>query len=244
MNCEQVRLLIAGDPHTHYADVEEHLVHCSECSKLHDATVAFEALLMRALYLPAFPEIPGRSATRRGGALAAFPAANSSKTEPATFKRPRRWGVGIGLAAALVTGFLLWLAQPPATWAAEVMQHVAHEPDSWSQTAPLPAAVVHSTLRMIGIAGNARLLTVVYARNCDFLEHKIAHLVVLTRSGPVTVFIDPSRRWRATGTFRFGDMHEILMPLHGASLAILSQNETALREAAGILQAFANAGAA
>jgi hypothetical protein len=122
MSCGQVRLLIAGDPHTHFADVEENLVHCSECSKLHDASVAFEDLLLRALSLWDFPKIPGRSATRGGSALAAFPATDPSKSEPATSKQPRHWGVGIGLAAALVIGAPLWLAQPPATWAAQAQK--------------------------------------------------------------------------------------------------------------------------
>jgi len=215
MNCEAARLLIGGDPHTHYAEVAEHIGHCEECAEFRNATLAFATVLTRALsFAPVSPVAASRATARRA------------------FKQPRRWGVGIGLAAALITGFLLWLAQPPETLAAQVMNHVANEPGSWSQTVPIPAAEVRAALRAIGSARESVPFQVVYARNCDFRRHKVAHLVILTRSGPVTVFIDPLHRPHAIRTLRSGTVRGLIMPLDGMSVAVLSESESALREAA------------
>jgi len=92
--------------------------------------------------------------------------------------------LGLGIAGGV------WFLLPQRSLAADVVAHMAGEPDAWQRTdVPVPnlelnAVLLEAKLRLKPEAG-----IVSYASSCDFRGHKVPHLVVQTQSGPVTVMV-------------------------------------------------------
>jgi hypothetical protein len=72
----------------------------------------------------------------------------------------------------------------------------------------------------------------VYARSCDFRGHRVAHFVVRTQSGPVTVMVLMRERVRAIEHFESGGYRGVLVPLQGGSIAVVGRSDIALERTA------------
>jgi Protein of unknown function (DUF3379) len=75
------------------------------------------------------------------------------------------------------------------------------------------------------------LAPVVYARSCDFRGHRVAHFVVLTESGPVTVLVLTHERVRVVERFESDGYRGVLVPVQGGSIALVSHSDIALERA-------------
>jgi hypothetical protein len=230
MICDEATVLIGGDPQTVSPELNEHLRCCGDCSHLREQMLGFDMQLRSALEFclyAAGTASPGPDALAAGKRPRTLP-----RKAPWQSARARKWGLGTGLAAALMLGVALWLSQPRDTLAAEVIDHIAQEPDSWSRTEQVPAAALATILRESGIELRPGMDPVVYASRCDFLGHKVPHLVILTAAGPVTIMILTHER--VTGTERFQADHYwgLLMPAGVGSVALVSHTEMSLEEPA------------
>ena len=230
MICDEATVLIGGDPQTVSPELNEHLRTCHDCSHLREQMLGFDMQLRSALELrvsPAGTASPGPDAR----AVEVSPRTVPRKA-PWQSARARKWGLGIGLAASLMLGVALWLSQPRDTLAAQVIDHIAQEPDSWSRTEQVPAAALATILRESGLELRPGMDPVVYASRCDFLGHKVPHLVILTEAGPVTIMILTHER--VTGTERFQADHYwgLLVPAGVGSVAVVSHTEMSLEEPA------------
>ena len=230
MICDEATVLIGGDPQTVSPELNEHLRTCHDCSHLREQMLGFDMQLRSALELRLHPA----GTTSRGPNVRAVDVSPHMLPRKAPWQavRARKWGLGIGLAASLMLGVALWLSQPRDTLAAQVIDHIAQEPDSWSRTEQVSATALATILRESGVKVGPGMAPVVYASRCDFLGHPVPHLVILTEAGPVTVMILIHER--VTGTKRFQADHYwgLLMPAGVGSVAVVSHTEMSLEEPA------------
>jgi hypothetical protein len=230
MICDEATVFIGGDPQTVSPELDEHLRCCRDCSHLREQMLGFDMQLRCALELRLYPAgtaSPGPDALAVGLSSRKLP-----RKAPWQSARAREWGLGIGLAASLMLGVALWLNPPRDTLAAQVIDHIAHEPDSWSRTEQVSAATLGTILRESGVKLRPGMDPVVYASRCDFLGHKVPHLVMLTETGPVTIMILTHERVTVTEPFQADHYWGLLMPAGAGSIAVVSHTEMSLEEPA------------
>jgi hypothetical protein len=201
IDCKHARLQIGGEPHSLPGDVAEHLVTCAACSKFRDETLAMEGRLRSALELPLhhFRETPRKVA-------------------------PRRFALAASIVLAVLVGGGAWLLRPQPALAAEIVEHVNHEPGSWGSREPVPPKLLAAVFARAGVRYNPRL-PVTYASPCPFRGHIVPHLVVQTDRGPVTVMVLSHIKSDAVEkgtTFKEGEYHGIILPAGSGSIAILA----------------------
>jgi Protein of unknown function (DUF3379) len=229
VDCEEAKVLLGGDPGEVSAELREHLHSCRDCQEFRGLILTFETKLHSALEV--------RVATRRPGLSRVGAAERRSVSSPTRAagesRQARRWRMGVGIAAALLAGFALWASRPPETLAAELIRHAQGEPESWVQTQPVSVVAVDSVLEESGFVVRPvmGLAPVVYARSCDFRGHRVAHFVVLTESGPVTVLVLTHERVRVVERFESDGYRGVLVPVQGGSIALVSPSDIALERA-------------
>ena len=166
MDHERYRLLTGADPRNPDPELREHRDSCAQCRLYTDRLLKFEARLERALKV----DMPARAARRIAG--------------------PRRFlalAASVLLGAAVVGG--IWLVLPDRSLAADVVTHMAGEPEAWKRTTAVPPPELNAVLRdsKLRLAPDAGIVS--YASSCTFRGRKVPHLVVQSDSGPVTVMV-------------------------------------------------------
>lgn len=203
--CVHARLQIGGDPHNLPAEVTTHLASCAACRQFHEETLLLDRRLQAALELP----------------LSNF------RTRPAP---ARRYALAASVALAVLLAGGIWVLKPQPALAGEVVAHVLEEGSSWNGQALLPAAEVADVLRTAGVQLDADL-PVIYAYPCPFRGHRVAHLVVQTGNGPMTVMLLVHEQVSKRTEFAEGGLHGVLLPARTGSVAVLSRDGTELPEA-------------
>jgi len=144
---------------------------------------------------------------------------------------------------ALVAGGALWLASPHPSLAADVVAHMAGEPQAWQRT---EIAVPPAELALVLRDAHMRLIgdppMVSYARSCLFRGLKVPHLVVQTDMGPVTVMVLVHESVSKPVSFDEEGYRGVIVPVPGhGSLAVLVRGQqagiNAIREIAARVQA-------
>jgi hypothetical protein len=202
IDCAQYRRAVLADPHAESAELAEHLAHCQECPAYRERLLRFEGRLTRALRVDA--QVPRAQVPRL---------------------RVRRNG-WLAMAASLVVALLvgtLWLGAPHASLAADVVAHMAGEPEAWARTdvavpsVDLAPVLAEAHMRLRPDAG-----MVSYAQSCLFRGHHVPHLVVQTDMGPVTVMVLVHENVTAARTFDEGGYRGTIVPVPGhGSIAVL-----------------------
>src|SRR6267154_3773045 len=184
MDCGQYRLAILAEPSNDDAELRLHLAICHECTRYTEQLRGFEGRLERALRVEVDPRMmehrvvtPLRAPRPRG----------ARPWDPPH----RRW---LAAAASVLLGTAvavsLWLAAPGRSLAADVVKHMAEEPNAWARTdIPVPEPRLDKVLIDSHVRFRLSAGVVSYASSCSFRGHKVPHLVVQTNSGPVTVMV-------------------------------------------------------
>jgi hypothetical protein len=198
IDCKHARLQIGGEPQALSGDVAQHIATCTACSKFRDETLAMEGRLRSALELPLhhFRDSPRKVA-------------------------PRRFALAASIVLALLVGGGVWLLRPQPALAAEIVEHVRHEPGSWGTREPVPPGTLAAVLAKAGVRYNLRL-PVTYASPCLFRGHIVPHLVVQTDRGPVTVMVLSHEHVKAQVEFIEGEYHGVVYPAGSGSIAVLA----------------------
>ena len=219
-------MLLGGDPGEVPAELREHLGSCPDCRKFRALILTFETKLCSALELRVATRTPGLSRVGAPGRRSVSSPIRASGES----RHARGWQVGVGIAAAFLAGFALWVSRSPETLATELIRHARGEPQSWMQTQPVSVVAVDSVLERsgFGVRSVMGLAPVVYARICDFRGHRVAHFVVLTKSGPVTVMVLTHERVRVVEWFESDGYRGVLVPVEGGSIALVSHSDIAL----------------
>jgi hypothetical protein len=195
-----VRLAVGADPGHLSPEVEAHLAGCAECRKFRDETLALDGRLRAALELP-LPQFRRRVPPVRRFALAA------------------------SVALALVVAGGAWLFRPQSALAGEVVAHVQDEADSWNAREQMPDASIAKVLETAGVEFDAHM-PIVYAYPCPFRGHRIAHLVVQTAHGPLTVMLLPHVIVTRREKFSESGLSGELLPAGTGSVAVLARGAT------------------
>lgn len=212
MDHAHYRRLISADPHSSDPELRAHRDACGECGLYTQQLLRFESRLERALKV----DIPAR------GNVLPF-------ARPAAPRRAGSWrwlAVAASVLLCVVVAAGIWIVLPGASLAADVVAHMAGEPEAWKLTdVPVADTELNSVLRDSKLRLNATAGIVSYAASCAFRGHRVPHLVVQTPSGPVTVMVlvhEPVSR--ATQFDEQGYRGTIVpMPGHG-SIAVLMQD--------------------
>jgi hypothetical protein len=231
MDCEQFRRTLLAEPSNEDAELRLHLATCHECTRFALQLRRFEGRLERALRVEVNPRLmeqrvvtPLRAAARRGARAWDPPH--------------RRW---LAAAASVLLGtavaFSLWLAAPGRSLAADVVKHMAEEPNAWARTEiPVPEPLLGKVLidSHVRLRPSAGLVS--YASSCSFRGHTVPHLVVQTDSGPVTVMVLSHEALRSAMRFNEQGYRGVIIPVHGhGSLAVLERGpETNMKTVEGV----------
>ncbi|HTU67120.1 MAG TPA: DUF3379 family protein [Steroidobacteraceae bacterium] len=197
LDCRHVRLAIGADPGHLAPEIEAHLAGCAACRRFRDETLSLDAKLRAALELP-LPQFRRRASPVRRYALAA------------------------SVVLALVVAAGAWVLRPADALAGEVVAHVEEEADSWNAHELMPASAISSVLNTAGVEFDSQL-PVVYAAPCPFRGRRIAHLVVQTAHGPLTVMLLPHVHVTRREKFAEDGLHGLLLPAGTGSVAVLSR---------------------
>jgi hypothetical protein len=192
-----VRLAVGADPDHLAPAIEAHLSTCADCSRFRDETLALDRKLRAALELP----------------LPAF----RRRAPPV-----RRFALAASVALALLVAGGAWLFRPSSALAGELVTHVMEEPGSWESREQMPAASIAGVLRAAGVEFDAHM-PVVYAAPCPFRGRRIAHLVVQTAHGPMTVMLLPHVPVARRETFSENGLSGVLLPSGPGSVAVLAR---------------------
>jgi Protein of unknown function (DUF3379) len=209
MDHSDYRTAIMSDPNDPDPKLRAHRESCPECALYTEKLKRFETRLERAL----------RVDLQEGAAVLPL---TRKRAAPA---RPWRWmaiaaSVLLGLAVAAV-----WLAVPQPTLAADVVAHMAGEPDAWRRTdVPVADLELDAVLHDSKLSLKTDAGIVSYASSCLFRGHHVPHLVVQTASGPVTVMVLVHEPVSRSVKFDEGGYRGTIVPVPGhGSIAVLMQ---------------------
>jgi hypothetical protein len=212
----QYRRAILADPHDADAELAHHRESCGECSAYTERLLGFEEKLERALRVTPRVEVAPR------GAVAA-------PLRPRRRLRVRGW---LAVAASVLVGLVLagglWLAAPHTSLAADVVAHMAGEPQAWTRTdVPVPSPELGFVLRDAHMRLRSDAGMVSYAQSCLFRGHRVPHLVVQTDMGPVTVMVLVHESVSKPVPFEEEGYRGVVLPVAGhGSLAVLAKEQS------------------
>jgi hypothetical protein len=203
MDCTHYRRTLMVDPHDPDPALGEHRATCHDCNLYTQRLLRFESRLERALGVPVPAQADSPSAPYRKGWLA--------------------MAASVLLALGVAGG--LWLSAPGPSLAADVVTHMAGEPQAWRRTdVPVPTPALLDVLRNSRLSLGAGAGVVSYAASCEFRGHRVPHLVVQTESGPVTVMVLVHEHVPKTVQFDEQGYHGVIVPVAGhGSLAVLTR---------------------
>jgi hypothetical protein len=221
MDCTEYRKSILADPRHPGADMLSHVTVCHDCTEYTEQLLRFESRLDRALQV-SVQDIQGtRAAPPRSAPL------RPGRPQTARPLRVRRGWLAMAasvLLAALVAGSL-WLAVPGPSLAADVVSHMAGEPEAWARTdLPVPEPQLNQVLNESRMRLKSTAGLVSYAHTCLFRGHLVPHLVVQTGAGPVTVMVLTHESLRSAVQFDEQGYRGVIVPVRGhGSLAVLER---------------------
>jgi hypothetical protein len=119
----------------------------------------------------------------------------------------------------------LWVAAPGRSLAADVVTHMAGEPDAWQRTeVPVPTRSLQEVLDESHLRLGPDAGVVSYASSCTFRGHHVPHLVIQTESGPATVMVLVRERVSKPVQFDEQGYRGVIVPVAGhGSLAVLTR---------------------
>jgi hypothetical protein len=205
------RSAMMSDPHDADPELLAHRESCAECRAFTEQLLRFEARLERALLVDIVPKTTVLPFARR---LAPAPGPG------------RRMAMAASLLLALVVAAGVWLTLPQRGLAADLVAHMAGEPDAWRLTdVPVPGADLNAVLEESKLRLKPDAGVVSYASSCDFRGHKVPHLVVQTHSGPVTVMVLVHEAVRNQKQFDEQGYRGTIVPVPGhGSIAVLMRD--------------------
>jgi len=172
MDHEQYRRALLADPLSNDRELETHRANCEACRAFSDQVKKFEQRLTLALKI----NMPN------GAKILPF------GTHRAAFKSNRWFALAASVATAFVMAGGIWLGTPRSSLAADVIAHMAEEPEAWNTHAAIPAPELAAVLKRANMTLDPKT-AVSYANACGFRGNVVPHLVVQTPQGPVTVMV-------------------------------------------------------
>lgn len=219
MDCIPYRRSVLIDPRDANPELAVHRASCHDCNQYTERLLSFETRLDRALRVDA----PDRSADR----VVPFRSRASRAADRQVFERRGWLAIAASVLLAVVVAGGLWLAAPGPSLAADVVTHMAGEPDAWRRTdVPVLESDLSGVLRDSHLQLNPDVGVVSYAQSCLFRGHHVPHLVVQTATGPVTVMVLVHESVSKAVQFDENGYRGVIVPVAGhGSLAVLTRGK-------------------
>jgi hypothetical protein len=231
MRCADYRRSMMVDPRDADPQLREHRESCHDCQAYTERLLRFEARLDRALRVavPAHTDTHAKiDADFQAGAAPAVVPPRAELPAPRRGSRVYRqgWAMAASVLLAVVVAGTLWLSVPRHSLAADVVTHMAGEPDAWRRSeVPVPSPELQNVLRDSHLRLATRAGMVSYASSCEFRGHRVPHLVIQTASGPVTVMVLVHEQAPKPVRFDEGGYVGVIIPVPGhGTLAVLTRD--------------------
>jgi len=218
MNCLDVRRLLLAEPKSQDPDLHQHVQQCTDCTRFAKDLIAFESDLNQASKV-AIPEgLASRILLR----------------QRMSSVQNRRKRIGMAMAAVLLLGFTIILAGlfnngvlSPGQKNLDqiVLLHVNSELHHLNDRQDLSLKQVNTVLKEHGSKLNAlpgRMIN--YAGACQIRKNNGVHMVVNTRSGPITVLFMPGEFVRERSQFQDKRFQGVILPTKQGSMAIVGED--------------------
>lgn len=228
MDCTQFRRAILADPSLDSAEMRAHASSCQDCARYAGEVRGFEDRLGRALRVD--PDGYGSAKRGLGGGDTVVPFRTREAARLPRAKLRARWlAAAASVLLALVVSGALWLAYPGPSLAADVVDHMAGEPDAWAVTqTPVPQIALDEVMQESHVRLKPEAGLVSYAHRCQFRGHQVPHLVVQTADGPVTVMLLTHEAAGKGVKFDEQGYRGVIVPMPGhGSLAVLERGASA-----------------
>jgi hypothetical protein len=225
MNCDEYRTAIAADPSANFEGAG-HAAACESCSAFTAEMRALDGRIAAALAIdtPALivPELPPIEDDN----VANLPVSEKRKA-------PYWLAIAASLALATIVGMQLIGNQGVEyeSLEAEILAHIDHEPGALQVTdeaisnqrfTDVVNASVGTLDRNVGLIS--------YANSCVIHGHRVPHLVIQGKRGPVTLILLPDEEIDVARTFTGERVNGVLIPHGGGSIAIVGPREEDLEE--------------
>ncbi len=215
MECLEFRRLCGSDPHNEDPAFVAHAESCSHCATFARETRAFDTVILEALKVePAHPTVMP----------AAILGEEASQPRQA-FWRPVRW-LGLAASVVLVAGLAagIWVGTSSDTLARDVVEHIHHEPKSLVTTdVSVRSEDIYRVMNRAGYRLRDDVALVTYTRTCVFRGHKVPHLVIQGRQGPITVMLLPEIDVARTISVDQDGFVGTIVPFDEGSLAVVGE---------------------
>jgi hypothetical protein len=217
MRCSDYRRSMMVDPRDADPQLQGHRVSCHDCQVYTERLLRFESRLDRALRVAVLP----------------LPVKSPPQTRLSAVYRQGWWAMAASVLLAVVVVGALWLSVPGPSLAADVVTHMAGEPDAWRRTdVPVHSSELQDVLRNSHLRLATEAGVVSYASSCEFRGHRVPHLVIQTASGPVTVMVLVHEPAAKALRFDEGGYRGVIVPVPGhGSLAVLTQESATTSKA-------------
>jgi Protein of unknown function (DUF3379) len=216
MDCANYRRSMMIDPRDRDPALSEHRAACHDCNLYTQRLLRFESRLERALGV----SVPAQRESAAKAGTAPYRTGWSHR---------KGWlAMAASVVLAVVVAGGLWLSVPRSSLAADVVTHMAGEPQAWRRTdVPVPGPALEDVLRNSRLRLGAGAGIVSYAASCEFRGHRVPHLVVQAGSGPVTVMVLVHEHVPKSTQFDEQGYRGVIVPVPGhGSLAVLTQGPT------------------
>ncbi|MFK8029288.1 MAG: DUF3379 family protein [Gammaproteobacteria bacterium] len=245
MNCQTFAQQLGADPGHIDESMRDHASSCATCAALQAELTQFDSLLRSALDV----DVPAGLGVLVDDTLAttAADSLTESATDTVTTDNvvplrkaatgdERRWNTPMyALAATLLLGigafFGNLLSQETSQLPLEVVAHIDHEPNllvgDWSV---VPASQLNTVLTSGRVSLKGDIGTVRHAGLCSFRGNNVAHVVVQSSNGPVTVMLLPEEKTDGITSFNEEGYRGVLIPVGEGSIAVISDSEASTNE--------------
>ena len=231
MNCTTFAQHLGATPGHIDEATRAHMSDCASCAALHAELSQFDATLRAALEVdvPAgLGKLPTADLAEKSDNV--VPLRHAGGQNKRSINAPM-----FALAATLLLSvgvfFGSWLGRLSAPLPEAVIAHIEHEPNllvgDWSV---VPASHLTSVLTTGHVSLKGDIGTVRHAGLCSFRGNKVAHVVVQSTSGPVTVMLLPEEKTAGITTFDEDGYRGVLIPVGEGSIAVISGSEESTEE--------------
>ncbi len=225
MNCEEYREAISAEPA--FDGGTGHVSACVDCQAFRSEMQALDAGIKTALQISVpeliLPELPDIEALVAGDNV--VPLAPRR-----TFSKPTWCALAATvLLAALIGVRLSDFGASNASLEEQVLAHVDREPGALRVSS---TPVSDSRLaRMVpadiaSVNHDSGLIT--YAQSCRINGNLVPHLVIQGERGPITILLMPEESVSSARTFEGENVHGVILPVGGGSIAIIGDREEQL----------------
>ena len=213
-------MALTAEPQHRSPELAAHLAECRVCAAFAAELSVLDARIRQALEVPV-PPVTRAAPTATGAGRPASAVARLLGSAS------RGWfALAAGGLIAAVIAATLFTVYPRESLAGALVDHVAHEPDSWARTdVPVSPGSLAYVLGRAHVQLEPGTPLVSYAQSCQFRGWSVPHLVVQTERGPVTVMLLTHVRVGARATFDEGGYHGVVVPAARGALAVLARDE-------------------